>query len=86
MKELYQLIYDKREELQEGRTLTYLAKQIGYSRERIIGIFNSKILINENAAKKIITKIAEESLKINKMIENKGVDKTFEYFFKKISF
>ena len=80
---MYYTIREERiEELKEGRANSYIAKLTHYSRQYITYIFKSQIKINISTALKIINALAEESLKINKMLEEKGKFYVLEYFFK----
>lgn len=80
----YRIKKDKREELQEGRTLTYIAELCEYSRQYITYVFNGKMLATEESAIKILKCIADNSLDIAVKINQQGIKTVLEYFFEKI--
>ena len=80
----YRIKENKRMELQEGRTIQYLAKKCKYSRQYLTDTFNKKNLITRQCAVNIIKGAAEDSLKLNTMLNQKGINETINYFFEKV--
>lgn len=80
----YRIKKDKREELQEGRTLQYLAQECNYSRQYITDTFNAKVDITRECAINILKGIAKDSIKISTKIKKDGINKAIEYFFEKV--
>lgn len=80
----YRIKKNKREELQEGRTLQYLANKCNYSRQYITDAFNAKVDITRECAINIMKGISNDSIKISSRIKKDGINKTIEYFFEKI--
>lgn len=79
---MYYLIKkDKAIELREGKTISYIAKLTDYSRQYTNYIFNGMIKINAETIKNIIEPLSNESLKLNKMLNEKGLDYIINYFF-----
>ena len=61
---------EKTEDLKQGRTITYLAKQLAIPRPTLTNIMNGRITVREEVAQKIL----------NKCFENVTVPKLEEYF------
>lgn len=80
----YRLKPDKRDELQEGRTVLYLSKICKYSRQYLTDVFNSKIDITRECAINIIKGTAENSLNIAIRLNKTGINDTLNYFFEKV--
>lgn len=80
----YRIKKDKREELQKGKTLTYIAEKCGYSRQYTTYVFNGKMLATEESAIKILKTLAEDSLDIAVEINQKGIKETLKHFFEEI--
>lgn len=78
----YTIREDKRDELREGKTISYISNKIHYSRQYTSYIFNGLIKINVATIIKILFELAKESNKINDMLNKKGNDFTINYFFK----
>jgi len=74
---------EKVDELKAGRTNIYLEDLIGFSRQYISEIFMGKRIIDRKAVKKILIPTCSEHVKLNAMLQ-KDLDKTINYFFKKI--
>lgn len=77
----YTIRKEKLDELKEGKTNDYIANLTHYSRQYISYIFNKQIKINDATAIKIIMPLARESIKLNMMIGNHGIDYAINYFF-----
>lgn len=80
----YRLKPDKRDELQEGRTILYLAKICKYSRQYMTDVFNQKVDATRECAVNILKGSAENSLNIAVRINTKGMNNALEYFFEKV--
>lgn len=81
---MYKIRKDRLEELKEGKSTVYLAKLIGYTRQYLTYIFRGTLFIGRDTAEKLITRLAKESLKINKMVqEADDINEVIEYFFEK---
>ena len=80
----YKIKEEKRDELQEGRTLVYIAEKCKYSRQYITDAFNGKIDITRECAINILKGIANDSIKISTKIKKDGINKAIEYFFEKV--
>ena len=78
----YSIRKEKINELAEGKTNTYIAKKTKYSRQYITYIFNNDLKINIKAVINIIRPLADESIKLNKMLKEKGLEYMINYFFK----
>lgn len=78
----YTIREEKRNELKEGKTISYIANKLHYSRQYTSYIFNGLIKINVATIIKILFELAKESNKINNMLNEKGNDFTINYFFK----
>lgn len=79
----YIIKQEKTNELREGKTISYIAKKIHYSRQYTSYIFNGLIKINESTIIKILFELAKESKNVNDMLNEKGNDFAINYFFKK---
>ena len=73
----------KIEELKEGKTVAYLAEKIGRSRQYLSPVFNGMLSIDEQLAKHILETIGKESININNIIKQKGIDAALFIFFEK---
>lgn len=71
----------KIEELKEGKTVAYLAEKIGRSRQYLSPVFNGMLSIDEQLAKHILETIGKESININNIIKQKGIDAALFIFF-----
>lgn len=80
----YVIKKEKREELQEGRTILYLAHKCKYSRQYLTDTFNAKIKITRECAVNILRGISDDSIKLAVMINQKGINQTLDYFFEKV--
>ena len=78
----YTIREEKVSELKEGKTNVYIAKITNYSRQYLTYIFKGQIKINYEAVTDIIMPLANESMKLNMMIGNHGIDYVINYFFK----
>ena len=72
---------NKVDEFKEGRTVGNIAKKVKYSRAYISYLLNQQIAINEATAIKILMRLSEESLKLNRMFNENGIDYMINYFF-----
>jgi len=77
----YSIRKEKLEELKEGKTNAYIAEITNYSRQYITYIFKNELKINIKAVINIIKPLANESIKLNKMLKEKGIDYMINYFF-----
>lgn len=77
----YKIRQEKLDELREGKTNSYIAKTTNYSRQYITYIFKQKIKINSATTIKLLMPLAKESIKLNKMLKEKGIDYMINYFF-----
>ena len=77
----YSIRKEKLEELKEGKTNTYIAEITNYSRQYITYILTNELKINIKAVINIIKPLANESIKLNKMLKEKGIDYMINYFF-----
>ena len=73
---------EKLDELREGKTNSYIAKITGYSRQYITYIFKGQIQINPATVIKILMPLAKESIHLNNMLKEQGIDFMADYFFK----
>lgn len=78
----YTIKEEKLDELKEGKTNIYIAQKTKYSRQYITYIFKKQLKINEATAIKILMPLAKESVKLNKMLKDEGIDYMINYFFK----
>lgn len=79
---MYYLIRkEKLDELREGKTNSYIAKTTNYSRQYITYIFKQQIKINSATTIKLLMPLAKESIKLNKMLNEKGIEYMINYFF-----
>lgn len=79
----YTIKKEKADELREGKTISYIANKIHYSRQYTSYIFNGLIKINEATIIKMLSELAKESKNVNDMLNEKGTDFAINYFFKK---
>ncbi len=77
----YKIRQEKLEELREGKTNSYIAKTTNYSRQYITYIFRGQIKISPGTVINIIKPLANESIKLNRMLKEKGLDYMINYFF-----
>lgn len=77
----YKIRQEKLEELREGKTNSYIAKTTNYSRQYITYIFKQQIKINSATTIKLLMPLAKESIKLNKMLNEKGIEYMINYFF-----
>lgn len=77
----YKIRQEKLDELREGKTNSYIAKTTNYSRQYITYIFKQQIKINSATTIKLLMPLAKESIKLNKMLKEKGIDYMINYFF-----
>lgn len=77
----YSIRKEKLEELKEGKTNSYIAEITNYSRQYITYIFTNELKINIKAVINIVKPLANESIKLNKMLKEKGIDYMINYFF-----
>lgn len=61
---------EKAEDLKQGRTITYLAKQLSIPRPTLTNIMNGRVTIREEVAEKIL----------KKCFENVTIPELTEYF------
>ena len=80
----YRIRKDKKEEVQEGRTLQYISDICDYSRQHITYIFNGNVDATEKCATDIIKYIAEDSIKIAIRLNQQGMKNTLNYFFEEV--
>lgn len=80
----YKIKIDKRPELQEGRTLQYLANKCKYSRQYITDTFNGKNKITRECAINILKGVADDSIKLAVKLNSEGLENTINYYFDKI--
>lgn len=80
----YRIKEERRKELQDGRTLLYIADLSGYSRQYITYVFNGKMLATKESAIKILRSIADNSLSLTIRINQQGIDEVLNYFFEKM--
>jgi len=80
----YTIKQEKLNELKEGKMNSYIADLTHYSRQYITYIFKGQIHINLSTAIKIVSALATESIKLNKMINEQGKLPTVEYFFEEV--
>ena len=82
----YKIRKEKRSELQNGRTITYLSDLCGCSRVYLSYVLNgySNRKPTKDIVEKIIKGIAKDSVKVSKMLEQQGMEETIKYFFKEI--
>ena len=82
----YRIRKDKKDELKNGRTITYLSNLCGCSRVYLSYIFNgyAKRKASKDIIKKIIIGISKDSIRINKRLEDSGIEETIKYFFEEI--
>lgn len=80
----YKFRIDKRQELQEGRTLQYLAHKCQYSRQYITDTFNGKNKITKECAINILKGIADDSIKLAIRLSSDGLENTINYYFDKV--
>lgn len=82
----YKIRKEKRSELQNGRTITYLSDLCGCSRVYLSYVLNgySNRKPTKDIVEKIINGIAKDSVKVSKMLEQQGMEETIKYFFKEI--
>ena len=77
----YKIKKEKLDELREGKTNSYIAKITKYSRQYITYIFKQRMNINSATAIKLLMPLAKESIKLNNMLKEKGIDYMIDYFF-----
>lgn len=77
----YKIKKEKLDELREGKTNSYIAEKTKYSRQYITYIFKQQIKINSATAIKLLMPLAKESIKLNNMLKEKGIDYMIDYFF-----
>lgn len=77
----YKIRQEKLEELREGKTNSYIAKITNYSRQYITYIFKQQMKINSATTIKLLMPLAKESIKLNKMLNKKGIEYMINYFF-----
>ena len=80
----YKIKRNKKEELQEGRTIQYLAQKCKYSRQYLTDVMNGKINITRECAVNIIRGTAEDSINLTIKLNQQGINETLNYFFEKI--
>lgn len=80
----YRIKKNKKEELQEGRTIQYLAQKCKYSRQYLTDAFNGKIDITRECAINIINGTAENSINLSIKLNQRGIEEMLKYFFDKI--
>lgn len=80
----YIIKLDKVSELKEGKTDTYLATKIPYSRTYLNEVFKARRNVDKLIAEKILKPICDESVKIKKMYEENGMNYIIDYFFKEL--
>ena len=82
----YKIRTDKKDELKNGRTITYLAQICGCSRSMLSYAFNgSKIRqLSQELALNIITEISKESVSVKNKIDELGIEGALDYYFEKI--
>lgn len=81
---MYRIRKDRLEELKEGKTTVHLASLIGYTRPYLTYAFKGTLFVTDYMAEKIIRGIAQESIRINKMVqEANDIHEVIEYFFEK---
>ena len=80
----YKIKIDKRQELQEGRTLQYLAQKCKYSRQYLTDTFNGKVKITRECVINILKGAADDSLKLAVKLSSEGLENTINYFFEKV--
>lgn len=82
----YRIRKDKKDELQGGRTITYLADICGCSRVFLSYTFNGyeKRKTTKQLAEKIISEISKESVSVNRKVQELGIGGALDYYFEKI--
>lgn len=80
----YKIKRNKKEELQEGRTIQYLAQKCKYSRQYLTDALNGKINITRECAANIIRGTAEDSINLTIRLNQNGINEMIKYFFDKI--
>jgi len=80
----YKIKRNKKEELQEGRTIQYLAQKCKYSRQYLTDALNGKINITRECAVNIIRGTAEDSINLTIKLNQNGINEMIKYFFDKI--
>lgn len=80
----YKIKRNKKEELQEGRTIQYLAQKCKYSRQYLTDALNGKTNITRECAVNIIRGTAEDSINLTIKLNQNGINEMIKYFFDKI--
>lgn len=82
----YRIRPDKKEELLQGRTITYVAKKAGINRVIASYALNgyNKRKLTYKQVEKIMDALMWDSIKINAIVTDMSFDGAIEYFFEKI--
>lgn len=80
----YRIKENKKEELQEGRTLQYLSQKCKYSRQYLTDTLNGKVDVTRQCAINILKGVAEDSINLTIQLEQQGINEMLNYFFEKI--
>lgn len=80
----YMIKLDKVSELKEGKTDTYLATIVPYTRTYLNEVFKARRNVDKLTVEKILKPICNESVKLKNMYENNNLDYVIDYFFKEI--
>lgn len=80
----YKLKPEKRAELQQGRTLKYIAEGCGYTRQFITYVFNGKMNATHESAYRILDFFASESVDLSNKTKKYGWEYLLNYFFEEV--
>lgn len=80
----YMIKLDKVSELKEGKTDTYLATIVPYTRTYLNEVFKARRNVDKSTIEKILNPICNESVKLTNMYQSNGLDYVIDYFFKEI--
>lgn len=80
----YVIRQEKVDELKRGRNNFFIESLTTFSRQYISEIFLGKRILDDRALERFLVPICEEVTLLKKQLETDGLEKTKEYFFKKV--